>query len=248
MRIIYFFIASFLPWISNLNATLSSKDFHIFTVASKETDGLNRLLASCDHFNVDIDIVGMGLPYKGNGQKLNYLKEYLAEIPDNHIVMFVDGYDTLILADKETILRKFFEKEVVCVFGAEASAESFPFRHLSSRFPRSPTKFQFLNSGTYIAYAGYLKRVLDAINIIKEKSSDQGQIVLYYINHTNEIYLDYFCDLFFPLHRVKGSEVHIDEENKTVRCLLTDTHPCVIHGNCLGRKLYRHIAAKLFNR
>ncbi len=228
----------FLFLFATIHADLSN--FHICTVATKKTAGLDQLVNSCQQKQIEIDILGMGKPYHGHGHKLLYVQKYLENIPDDHIVLFVDGYDTFLLADKETILNKFLEKKVPCIFSAEYSL----FRR--AEYPKSPTKFQALNSGSYIGYANCLKQLLLALSPIKVRSDDQNMIRPYFLAHQDEIVLDYYCDLFFPLNNIRPKEIRVDLEKKVIHCVITKTAPCVIHGNGWGRKFYQQLYDALF--
>ena len=230
--------------ISFISAEISSSPFHVVTVASHPTTTLRQLMESCELNEIQIEVLGMGLPYKGNGQKLSYLKKHLKNIPDDHIVMFIDAYDCLILANQEQILNKFLRANTQCVISAETNL--YPHTQLMNRYPISPTKFKYLNSGSIIGYAGYLKKLLKSLKPINKRGSDQGQLMIYYIDHQDEIVLDFFCELFIPLHQIDLSELELNPETHTVHCLITDTKPCVVHGNGGGKLLYQHIYNTLF--
>lgn len=217
---------------------------HVCTVASHETQGLKQLQQSCDHNSIQLVVMGLRLPYKGNGQKLSYLKNFLQGIPDEDLVLFVDAYDVLILADTKTLVTKFLAMNARCVFSAETSL--YPLnRDALGRFPPSPTKFKYLNSGSIMGYASHLRHILESIPI-KEKDSDQSQLIKYYLDHQSEIVLDYLCELFIPLYQLQRSELDIDKEHKVVRCLVTGTTPCIVHGNGSGKSLYQYIYDILF--
>lgn len=220
--------------------------FHIVTVASHKTVGLKQLLHTCENVFISLDILGLGLPYRGNGQKLTYMIDYLSAIPDEEVVMFVDGYDILILAPKDEILARFVKLNTPCLFSAELYC--FPHTKLASLFPESPTKFKYLNSGSFIGYAGHLRTLLKNLGPIKENQSDQGQITLYYLDHLDEIALDYTCELFLPLQDLVLDDLEIDHSRNEVKCLLTGTTPPVIHGNGLSKPLYQEIYDRLFTK
>ncbi len=246
-RLFMMFVCILFLLFSCLHAESPVDQFHICTVASKTTPALAQLLASCKHHQFDIDILGHGLPYprKGNGKKIMYLYDYLKNIPNDHVVMYIDGYDTLVMADKETILNKFLEKKTLCIFAAEIVC--WPYKDLAAKYPKSPTKFQYLNAGTFIGYAGYLKKLIEEIGPLKENQSDQGEIALYYVDHPDEILLDFNCELFFPFLLIKDSDLVINTKEKKVQCTVTGTAPCVIHGNGKpGKRLYQLIFNKLF--
>lgn len=236
MFLIVFVILSQMVVSNDLDLT----KFHICTVASQTTPGLECLLDSCNKAGVEIDILGLGQPYKGNGKKLIYVKKYVSELPDDDIVLFVDGYDVLILADKETILRKFLSFEVPFFVSMEKNA--YPYQHETF----SPTPFKYINSGGYIGYVEFIKKMLSEIDIV-ENASDQGQLITYYLQNPQSFSFDYFSQIFLSLYMVTNNEVEIDVNAQIVRCLLTGTVPCVIHDN--GRNyegIYDKVCSMLF--
>lgn len=198
--------------------------FHICTVASKKTDGLKRLLESCRWQHIEMDILGLDLPYKGNGQKLCYVRDYVNSIPEHHIILFVDGYDVLFLADKKTILQKFLNFNAPFVISMEKGM--FPFEHETY----SPTPFRYINSGGYMGYVAFLKRMLNSMEI-DISASDQGQLIRYYLLNPALFCFDYQAEIFLSLYKVGKNEVKLDDTSQTVRCLLTNTFPCVLHDN-----------------
>lgn len=224
--------------IANFQASAS---LHVCTVASHQTTTLAQLERSCTHYGIDLKVIGIGLPYKGNGQKLTHLYSYIKDLPEEDIVLFVDAYDCLILASADTIVDKFLQKDIPCVISAEACFCPKSHLYLIDRFQPSPTRFQYLNSGSIIGYAGYIKKLIEAISPVNESRSDQGQIMTYYVDHQDEILLDYYGDLFLTLQNVDGNELFIDRTSKTVTCLFTDTLPCVVHGNGDGKGMYQAI-------
>ncbi len=245
-RILAVLSLSFLYLFNVLEAAPTIDQFHIFTVASQRTNGLIQLLESCKYRNIEIDILGLGEPYPitGHGQKLVYLKEYIQDLPDEDVVMYIDGYDTLVLASKEDILSKFLDKKKACIFGSGIHHWGYP--KLVSKFPKSPTRFAYLNAGTFIGYVAFLKKMLNAIGTFELETSDQGLIAPFYLEHTKEMILDHHCQLFIPLQGVKESEILCDPVEKTMKCLITDTKPCIIHGNGHGRSLYQTVFNELF--
>ncbi len=247
-KIAIIFISFFSLLFVIVDAKPTVDEFHIFTVASQKTIGLSRLLDSCKHFDIEIDVLGLGLPYEKNTQKLVYVQEYLDTIPDDHVVLFVDGYDTIIVETKEKILAKFLAKNINCVFSASTILYP-PKESLRSKFPSSPTRFKYLNSGSYIGYAGYIKAMLKSMQPFDlSKRSDQGLFQLYYLKHKQEIRLDYDCDLFLcSLTALKKEDLRLNPAKKSVHYLGTNKHPCVVHGNGkFGKELYRYICYKLF--
>jgi predicted O-methyltransferase YrrM len=220
-------------------------NFHICTVASHKTRGLEQLLDSCKRFNVPIKILGLGLPFRGLSDKLLYVKKFLKDLPDDDVIMFVDAYDVLFMKTKEEILKQFLSMKVPFVIAVEAYC--FPLKSRVNDFPPSPTPFfKFINSGTYIGYVKSLKEIFNEMKDIKPSDDDQARFMLHYFDNREKYTFDYYCKLFMPLPRVSIHHLEIDQKNFTVKCNLTNTFPCIIHGNGVGRPLYQYIYDYLF--
>lgn len=218
-------------------------NFHVCTVSNRE-NGLKNLLNSCKKNSIPIEVLGMNKPYPNNTIKLTYVLEYLKDFPDDHIVLFVDAFDVIILDNKPTILKKFLDMKVPFVIAAEKTC--FPYPNLASKFPTSTTPFRFINTGTYIGYVGYVKKLLSEVTKISpDFKDDQAQMSLHYVDHQDLYVLDYQCNLFFPLEAVESSEYIIDRDNFSVFCKATGTTPSIIHGNGNGKDRWNAIAQAL---
>ena len=202
--------------------------FHVCTVASYETANLNKLTLSCEINHIDLEVIGLGLPYYGNGTKLILMAEYLKTLDDDEIVMFVDAFDVIIVADKEVILEKFLNMNTPFLMSAEKNC--YP-EHLINRYPPMQNSFKYINTGSYIGYVKDLKAWLDDLPHINPSASDQLQVSIHYLDGHVFFNLDYDCELFLPLCLVEDQEIAIDVDNGIVHCLTTNSEPCVIHAN-----------------
>ena len=185
----------------------------------------------------------MGEPFSF-GKKLKGYHRYLQQIPEDEVVLFIDAYDILILANEKTIVDKFLSMGAPLVIAAETNC--FPFSHLSSHYPLSPTKFKYLNSGSYLGYAGFIRRIYDGLSPIPDDIDDQGLLSVYFLHHPDKFLLDYTCQLFLTLYQVDKKELVLDSKNKSVRSLTTESEPCLIHGNGPAKILYQHIYDTIF--
>ncbi len=215
--------------------------FHICTVASYGHPCLDKLILSCKKHKIDLEILGFGQPYYGNGTKLFRLQEYLNHLSDDDIVLFVDAFDVLIIADKEMILRKFLDMGIPFLMSAEKNCA--PFSWLANQYPITSSPFRFLNAGAFIGYVRNLRKWLAELAPFDLNQSDQGQITRHYLNNKDVFKIDHGCNLFFSLYKVKENEIVIQE--KSVYCPPTNSYPCIIHAN--GKsffffdQIYEHI-------
>ena len=220
---------------------LSSDRFHVCTVASYTNVNLNKLILSCNKHHIDLEIIGLGLPYYGNGTKLFHLNEYLNSLNDDDIVMFVDAFDVLVIADKEVILKKFIDMNVPFVMSAEKGC--FPFADLANKYPKTSSPFKFINSGCYIGYVHNLKTWLRELSPLNLETSDQGQITIHYLKNKYVFAIDYYCELFLSLYQVRKREIAIKKNG--VLSLKTGSKPCVVHANGKSFYLWNIIYEKL---
>ena len=205
--------------------------FHVCTVATNGSPNLDKLHQSCAKHGIHLNVLGMGAHYPCNGTKLTLIADWLKTFEDDEIVMFVDGYDVLILADKQTILDKFLKMNVPFLIALERNC--YPCYEYLGHYPPSLTTFRYINTGTYIGYAGHIKTWLKDLAPDSTKC-DQIQTAIHYGKDENARALYFFdsnCDLFLPLLFVSENEVVIDIENQTLHCLSTNSTPCVIHAN-----------------
>lgn len=216
---------------------------HVCTVATEKTKGLNQLLHSCAAHKIELEILGFGLPFSFS-QKIQCMQDYLETIPEGDIVLFLDGYDTLVLADEKAILGRFLALNIPLVVSAETFCH--PFWHLAPHYPQTASgRFKYLNSGGYIGYAGYIKNILKEITPLPNTTDDQGILTVFYLYHPHLLALDHNCNLFLTLFQVEEDQICIQDEK--VRCIETGTFPCIIHGNTISKWLYQKIYDQIFS-
>lgn len=206
--------------------------FHVCTISSYRHKNLEKLIHSCKKHHIELDVLGIEKPYPHNGIKFFYMEEYLKSLEEDDIVMYVDAFDVIIVADKEEILRKFLAMDAPFVMAAEMNCA--PNSSLAPFFPHSPTPFKFINTGTYIGYVKNIREWIQALQPVNPNRCDQAQTIEHYLKDEENrrfFTLDYQCELFLPLFMVPYNHLFIDIEKKQVRCRLTKTTPCVIHAN-----------------
>ena len=157
----------------------------------------------------------------GGGQKLNLLRRYITNnnLPDHDVILFTDAYDVLYLRDLDTILGRFlgFKHEVIF------SAEQYLWPDSSIRFPPSPTKYRFLNSGTFIGRVGELRRMLE--QPLADCDDDQLYIQKAFLTGRYDAVLDREGYIF------QCHEEQLNVRDGNVYNPLTGCFPCVYHAN-----------------
>jgi len=204
---------------------------HVLTVGT-DIDRLHLLYKTAGKYNISFKNLGEGVEWKGGspkgpgcGQKLNLVKQEIAQYNSDDIVLFVDGYDVIFNDSLDTIVSRFKEFKCDILIGAERVC--WPDKSLSSLFT-SHTDYKYPNSGLYIGYAGKIKKMLEAD--ILDAEDDQLYIQKFIISNNDiNIQLDKECYIF-QNHGLCDQDVEI-ASNGQLRNKSTKCRPCLLHGN-----------------
>jgi hypothetical protein len=98
---------------------------HVITAASDLTQGLSDLLFTGKLAGVDVQVVGLGRPYRDYAEKTEWYIEALTEgaasgaIQDDDAVALIDAYDVLLLPSVRQLPRKLQSFPTPVVFCSE---------------------------------------------------------------------------------------------------------------------------------
>ncbi len=188
------------------------------------TNQTRHLKNSCDRHGIKHVSYGMNERwYNWQEAKVEKLIPFLKSI-DDEIILFSDGFDSLMLKDEKSIMRayKTFESDIVIA----ANRSSYPAIHLKDEFD-DVTSFRYLCSGQYI---GKREAIIKALQILDKyciRGSDQSGWSQLFANGEADLALDVYCQLFLTM-----ALVDIEELKKTkrgYRLKETGTYPRGIH-------------------
>ena len=178
---------------------------------------------------------------KGGGQKINLVREFIKDKKDSDVIVFFDGYDTFLSDSIEEITYRFMEFSERAIFSSERFCwpdESLADSMIALNSNKS-TPYQYLNSGTYVARIGELKKILK--KRIKNDSDDQLYVQKEFLSEKHSIALDvegYIFTCYEPQMQVRKGKLY----NPITRC-----YTCAYHGNGgdkqkeLMRELYHNV-------
>jgi hypothetical protein len=106
---------------------------------------------------IKLEKLGFGKKYVGHFMKDLEMLEFLKDKKEDDIVIFVDGFDSLILGDKEEIIEKFQKSGKKLLLSVENVRSSF----LLHSYNFQKVLGKFVNTGLYIGYAGYMRQFLE---------------------------------------------------------------------------------------
>jgi len=189
----------------------------------------NQLNTSARYHGIDITNIGMNVVWKGTdmsgpggGMKVNLLKEYIKNLDPNDVILFTDAFDVFYADNINTIYERYVDLSAEVIFSAESIC--WPSQDLADSFPVSPTKYRYLNSGTFIGKVAALTKILEEANI-KDSDDDQLFYQQVFIKGEHDIKLDYEGYIFQthdPAVIRLGDQINNPE---------TQVCSCIYHGN-----------------
>ena len=230
-----------------------------FTVATYEDGYYSVLKQSAKRNKIKLDVLGWGEDYYGHKFKTDKTIEYLKKLDPNEIVLFLDGFDSMFLKNKDIIKKRFLKMKVKYIFSLDFRS-TIDHNYMASFFSSNTKlciykgKNVVLNTGMFIGYAGELLSLFEKSNeYVNEQNKFSNQRVLQDMCRDGiEIPIDYNNYLFYNLDPTFISNDDVKIKNKEVRVfnknLFGDKYatPCVISapGNTSMDKLCKTLNFK----
>lgn len=198
---------------------------HAVTVGT-DPEKCEMLQRSADYYGIGFTNLGVGIEWggtdmsgPGGGHKINLLRDFVSKLPDHHVILFLDGYDTFFAGDLDTITRRYFGFGNRVLFAAE--------RHLwpdqTLEHPLAHTPFRYLNSGLFMAEVGTLRAML--LEPIANHEDDQLYLQRKFLSGRYDTALDHECYLF------QCHSTGIGKKNGLLYNPTTSCCPRIYHGN-----------------
>lgn len=158
----------------------------VVTVATHNEGTFEKIINN--NFDIDVKVLGYGEKWTGFDMKFRLVYNYIKNFPDDKIIIFIDGFDSIIngtIEQAENIFRKNNYKAVFSNCYQENIA------HLV--FP-SCRGNNIANSGLYMGYVKYLKIILN--DILNKKCKDDQVNLNNSCKKYNFIQIDYKNEIF----------------------------------------------------
>ena len=169
---------------------------HLCTVSTDPAKG-HKLQQSANHHDWYLNNLGNGVNWEGGtmegqggGHKINLVKEYIKNLDDSEVIVFLDGYDTFLSDSIDEILYRYKEWNQEIVFSSERICwpDELIAPELKALNTNQNTPFQYLNSGMYIGKVGRLKELF--AEDIKNDEDDQLHCQKQYLKNPKGIVMD----------------------------------------------------------
>jgi len=203
-----------------------------------------KLFTSSRSCGIDVVNIGNNVEWQGTdmvgpggGHKVNLLREYIQDLPGDDVILFTDAYDVFYADNLETITERYLGFNCKVLFSAEQHC--WPDADIEHEFPEAPTKYRFLNSGTFIGRVKELKRMLST-DWITNDADDQLYYQKLFLSGEFDIQLDYEGYIF------QTHEAAVTVSDGQIYNPLTNCCACIYHGN--GGDLTKQKFEQLYNR
>ena len=206
------------------------------TVATHNKGYLTVLKQNFETHGETLNILGYGQKWKGFTWKYKLMKDFIQNLPDDEIVVFMDGYDVLFLNNNDIESKfKSFNKNII--FGIDTH-NKFTKILYNKVFHNSyfNSKEIDINSGLYMGYVKYLKILLeklcenDACN--NPKMDDQKLIVK--LSKTDffkqNVGIDYHKKIFFNMSPKHLLTSKTDFKLTNQKVIVNNNQPNFVHG------------------
>lgn len=253
-----------------------SSKLHAVTYASHggRDDRFCRAVESAIRSGVDLVILGWEVEWRGLSQKLEAAHSYAKSLPETDIILFTDAFDVLFADSGASIRSKFLQLATSLNSRIIFSAECGCWPHIiddmaiirSGRggnktcfdtYPRSPTPYRYLNSGTWIGFAKESADMLAQVIVEAGKefgnANDQKLVADMYMDGRHGIKLDFFNVLFQSMHMTStplpDCNPQFDVEltpDGTWFNKRTNAHPAVFHFNGGGKAHHLEMEGKVW--
>lgn len=167
---------------------------------------------------------GTDMSGPGGGMKINLLREHIKNLPDHDVVLFTDAYDVFYADRLDNIIRRYMGFNSRAVFSAEM--DCYPDPSLEEHYPLSDTPYRYLNSGTFIAEVGELKRILDESQQgFEHDDDDQLYYTKRFLSNQFDMVLDYEGYIF------QTNDPRVQKYGSQLYNPVTNVCSSIYHGN-----------------
>ena len=172
---------------------------HVVTTATESMYYLPYLYDTCAKNGVELTVLGYGEKWNGYIFKLEKMVSFLRSIDIGDIVCFVDGYDVICTRNLGALVQTFLnirERERCQIVIAKDGGTIIP-SFISDMYFGS-CKNNFINTGTYIGFAGdILTTILESIDMYPTEKDDQRLLTNYCNKFPDKFYIDVNYEVFY---------------------------------------------------
>lgn len=152
---------------------MSNYNARVLTVAT-HSQGYFEQMVNND-YGIPVEVLGFGKPWTGFTMKFEEVLNRVKELPDDEIVVFLDGFDTIIRGSLDVAVNRFKQMDCKVLFSEHVSpTDSVPDWAVRRIFGTCYKK-HIANTGLYMGYAKYIRELLQ--NVLYSSCKDDQTII-----------------------------------------------------------------------
>lgn len=178
-------------------------DYEIITVATHKQGKFDELINN--KFQEKVTVLGMGKKWTGFNMKFELVYDYIKNMHDDKIIIFLDGFDSIIQKDPSIAVKIFKEKNYKTLFSNDFWLRSnFMSKYLTTFVFPYCQENNSINSGMYIGYVKYIKLILQ--DSLKQKCKDDQRVLNVLCKKHKFISVDVDNDIFYNVHNITNEK------------------------------------------
>ena len=162
---------------------------HVITYATHSYGNFEDLVNN--KYGIKVIVLGWGTKWTGFTDKFDAVYKYSKELPDNDIVIFLDGFDVWVNSSLKNAIDKFKEMNSKVVFSKDEELQGHTITKKIFGLCRDN---HIVNTGMYIGYAKYIKQLME--DTTNYKCRDDQRIINTLCKKYDYIDVDYQHILF----------------------------------------------------
>lgn len=169
-------------------------NFHFITYATHSEGTFEELINN--KFNIPVKVLGWGEKWNGFMDKFKNMYKYIQTLPDNDIIIFIDGFDSLINQPLDIIKNRFFQFKSDIII-----SQHFDTNYIQKKIFGVCKNNLVANSGLYMGYNTKIQELLNNI-LINNYSSDDQRALNSACKYFNNITIDKDKKIFNNLNHL----------------------------------------------
>lgn len=167
-------------------------NYEIITVATHNEGMLNELLDNS--FNQNVKVLGFGQKWRGFKMKYELIYEYIKNKSDDDIIIFIDGFDSIINGKTDDAVKIFKKNNYKMLF-----SKNNPISFLDRKIFNECIGDIIANTGMWMGYVKYSKILLK--ELIKDKCNDDQRVLNNHCKSFDFIQIDTNEEIFYNRDR-----------------------------------------------
>jgi len=192
-----------------------SDNYTIVTVATEPKGKFNDLVNN--DFNTEVVVLGMGEKWTGFEMKNRLVNEFISDLEDDDVVIFVDGYDSEIKRNPSEAYRVFTSKNYKMLVSSDFSNSYGSFsKWMTKKMYGTPCRnSSFANSGMYMGKVKYLKEYFTRVSNNKCKDDQYvlntscEELDFIQVDEKEEIFQNFIPYLYSPVTEYNDKAVFV---------------------------------------